>query len=557
MNGRDDLGQFLGVFLEETSEILSRMEQSAVALESGDPDAEQLHSLFRGAHTLKGNAASLGFQAMADLAHSLEDVLDLLRAGEASPTPTLTTLVLGAIDALREMAADPEGAAARPIPSHRRLRAKLVRWLRKPREAKGSEAPTPEANPAPPDPSTEAGGPPRPAAPPRTGPRTLRVDVGTLDTLMNLASEITSAWTKLSRACEKLGPAGAEISEILQDSDRLPPDLHDVVIRARLVPLGPTFRQQARTVRDAAARGGKQAQLVLSGEDVLVDTSVVEALREPLVHLVRNALDHGIEKPEVRERAGKAPCGTIALRATRRGGNIVVELADDGAGLDRQAILSHAKAKGLVPADAELDPTDIDRLLFTPGFTTSESVTDLSGRGVGLDVVRRRIEAVRGSVHFESAPGFGTTATLRLPLTVAIIDGYHVLAGGRRYVIPADAVIECRAWTADASATDRGLVERDNHALPCLRLSSALGSTAPPPAREELIVVESDGLAAGLVVDSILGSLPTVIKPLGNAFKSLPALAGFTILGDSDVAPVIDLAGVLATKRPTTLEAEA
>ena len=330
---------------------------------------------------------------------------------------------------------------------------------------------------------------------------------------MNLAGEITTARERLARACETFGPEGADALEILRDSDQLHVDLHDTIVRARLVPLGPTFRQQIRTLRDAAARTGKQAELTLAGEDVFVDTSLIESVRESLVHLIRNAVDHGIEAPHEREKAGKAPCGSIAIRATRRGGNIVIEVEDDGGGLDRTAILNRAKERGLVTGDVDLVPAEIDRLLFAPGFTTSSAITDLSGRGVGLDVVRRRIEALGGTVHIESAPGVGTTITLRVPLTVAIIDAYHVLAGDHHYVIPADAVIECREWST--GSPNHAFTQRDGSALPCVRLSSVLGAVAATPPREELIVVDHDGVTAGLVVDAILGSSLTVVKPLG------------------------------------------
>jgi len=548
---QDELELLLQTFFAEADEILTRMEENAVALEDAPGDEETIQSLFRGAHTLKGNAAALGFPAVGELAHALEEALDQIRTGRRSVTPAVVSLLLSSVDAFRHMLSsrDPAGAEA-VARQHQALRKKLVSWGR--REPRGAaakpRAATTRTGPATSKPKIPRRGTssnPEPGQAP-SAERTLRVDVQTLDTLLNLAGEITTARERLGRACRALGEAGAEALSLLQGADHLHAQLHDAIVRARLVPLGPTFRQQLRTLRDAAARCGRQARLEISGADVMVDTSVVDHLREALVHLIRNALDHGIEDPEARVAAGKEATGTLSLRAQRRSAQIVIELADDGRGLDRAVILDRARARGLVGREEQLDEAAIDRLLFLSGFSTSDAVTELSGRGVGLDVVRRRIEAVRGSVHIESRAGAGTTVTIHLPISLAIIDGFHVTAGGRSYVIPNEAVVECREWSdADSVSADHGLVDRLGRPLAFVRLATAMGGSASPPAREGLVVVDHEGVAAGLVVDAVVGSAPTVVKPLGLTLEGLSGVSGFTILGSGDVALILDVAGLV------------
>ncbi len=547
----NELELLLKTFFAEADEILTRMEDNAVSLEDAPADEETIQSLFRGAHTLKGNAAAMGFPSVAELAHALEEALDQIRSGHRSVTPDMVSLLLSSVDAFRHMLSGRDAAAAEAAAQqHRSLRKKLVSWGRR---APGGATPkrrTAAARTGPAAPKPELPRGERSLEPEASrglnGERTLRVDVKTLDTLLNLAGEITTARERLGRACRALGEAGAEALSLLQDADHLHAQLHDAIVRARLVPLGPTFRQQLRTLRDAAARCGRKARLEISGADVMVDTSVVDHLREALVHLIRNALHHGIEDPEVRVAAGKEASGTLSLRAQRRSAQIVIELTDDGRGLDREGILARARARGLVGREEQSDEAAIDRLLFLPGFSTSDAVTELSGRGVGLDVVRRRIEAVRGSVHIESRAGAGTTVTIHLPLSLAIIDGFHVTAGGRSYVIPSEAVVECREWSdSDSPSPDRGLVDRAGRPLAFVRLATALGGPPSAPAREGLVVVDHEGVAAGLVVDAVVGSAPTVVKALGPTLEGLSGVSGFTILGSGDVALILDVPGLV------------
>ncbi|HWU37949.1 MAG TPA: ATP-binding protein, partial [Candidatus Acidoferrum sp.] len=290
--------------------------------------------------------------------------------------------------------------------------------------------------------------------------RTLRVDLEKLDRILNLTGEIAIARGRLRQMLEeRVGRAGEEVLEAHLEADRLYLELQELVMKARMVPVGPTFRQFVRTVRDMATATGKSVRLLIEGEDVEVDTRVIEHLRDPLTHMIRNAVDHGIEPPQVRQSQGKDPCGRVTLQAYHEAGSIVIRLADDGAGLDRDRIVERAKSQGIAAEPEKLTDAEICQIVFEPGFSTAESVTDLSGRGVGMDVVRRNVEALRGSVVIDGRQGEGTTITIRLPLTLAIIEGFGVGVGDETYVIPLEAVQECLELSAEAkSQNGRGVI---------------------------------------------------------------------------------------------------
>jgi two-component system, chemotaxis family, sensor kinase CheA len=495
------------VFIAEAEERLGRMEEALLALEGSPDDPDLLAGIFRDAHTLKGNAVSLGFTDMADLAHALEDLLDRARQGAVALGPDRVAALLRQIDALRDALEGVTSGAAQAAPDRART----------------------------------ATTPPAPAA----ERRTLRVDVAKLDRLMDLASEIAIARGRVQQLLEVEGSAQALAAH--RDSDRSFLDLQELILRARMVSVGPAFRAYARTVRDVAEAHGKQARLVVDGGDVEVDTSIIEHLRDALTHLVRNAIDHGIEPPARRAARGKDPCGTVCLRAFREAGNIVVELSDDGGGLDRARIAERARARGRTVATERASDADLQRLIFEPGFSTADKVTELSGRGVGMDVVRRNVEALRGSVTVASREGQGTTFCIRLPLTLAIIDGFGTVAGGETYVVPTEAVIECLELprTAEASGGGRTVINLRGEPLPCLRLRDHFALSGGDAARENVVVVRHEGGRAGLVVDALLGERQTVIKPLGPLFRALPGIAGSAILGSGRVALILDVPGLL------------
>src|SRR5574341_930820 len=321
---------------------------------------------------------------------------------------------------------------------------------------------------------------------------TIRVDTQKLDRMLNLAGEMTIAQGRLRQALEHHGAGNDEAIEAHNQVERLSLDLQENIMKLRMVPVGPVFRQYIRTVRDIAQDLGKLARLSMEGEDVEVDVSVVEHLKDPLTHMIRNALDHGIESPEVRKAQGKDPSGLLTLKAFHEGANIVIQVIDDGAGLNRERIAANARAEGLVSEPEKLADQELYKLIFEPGFSTTEKVTDMSGRGVGMDVVRRNIEALRGSVGVESQLSKGTTVTIRLPLTLAIIEGFAVGVGDDTYVLPLHAVVECIEMPAAEKLHDneQGVINLRGDPLPYVRLRDWFRLASRRPARENIVVIE-------------------------------------------------------------------
>ena len=366
---------------------------------------------------------------------------------------------------------------------------------------------------------------------------------------MTLAGEIAISRGRLLQILEEHAVPGA--LEAHQDAAQLQAELQELVMQVRMVPVGPILRQYVRTVRDLATAQGKLARVVIEGEDVEVDTTIVEHLRDPLTHMIRNALFHGIEMPEVRSAKGKDPCGSIALSAWREAGSIVIELTDDGAGFNRDRIVEEARRRGLADEPEKLADAELYRLVFEPGFSTAESVTEWSGRGMGMDVVRERIAALRGSIAIESWPDAGTSIKIRLPLTLAIIEGFGVGIGAETYVIPVDRVVECmelpraaRAGARDARACSSCAARR---CRTCACATCSRPATAPAE-RESVVVVRHDLSRAGIVVDRLHGQSQAVIKPLGElCSRACAGLCGSTILGDGRVAFILDVPGLLET----------
>jgi two-component system chemotaxis sensor kinase CheA len=539
----------LASFLVESEEGLDLMEHALVQMESNPSDPELLHSIFRVAHTLKGNATSLELRDLAGFAHVVEDLLDVLREQQSLPGADLISLLLKAVDELRAMVA---AAAAGPrefTAAQQKLRKEIAREVEK--RAKRTVT------------VTEAQGESSSAvkldALPGTGRRTLRADVEKLDHMLNLTGEIVIAQGRLRRMIEKLDvEQGRAILEMHREAERLYMDLQGEVMSIRMVPVGPLFRQFVRPVRDLANSHGKLARLEVVGGDVEIDTTVLEQLKDPLLHLLRNAVDHGFEKPAVRESRGKNPCGLLRLTAAHSGGNIIVKLEDDGAGFDRTRILEKAKRLGLTSSKDEARDEDLYGLVFRAGFSTAESVTDLSGRGVGLDVVRRNIDNLRGTVEVSSVAGTGSTITIRLPLTLAIIDGFSVRVGSETFIVPLEHVTECtelpeRQRSLEAS----GILNLRGTALPYVRLRRAFSLPGEAPKRENIVVVKVNEFHAGIAVDELLGGMQTVVKPLGRAFRGVPGISGSTVLGDGRVGLIIDVPGLLRGVMQSTLQAQA
>lgn len=529
-------------FREETDDCLNQMEQLLLALEARPDDRELVSSLFRAAHTIKGNASLLQFSALAHCLHTLEDLLDACRSQAVTLRQDSISLLLQTVDAVRHIAQQSVLGNERLQPSHKELFASLAALAASSRDGEvrpGPQKPIPSLD------STFAS-----ALAPKPAAQSLRVDVAKLDRMLNLSVEYAIAQGRLKRVLEDKHAASADGHEILETYHGLLAlflEMQELVMKIRMVPVGPMFHLLARNVREAARNSGKLARMLVIGEEVEVDTAILEHIHDPLVHMVRNSVDHGLETPDVRRSLGKDPSGKIVLRAFHDAGNIVVQLSDDGSGLDHQRILDKARSRGIVPEGVRLTELEIHELIFRPGFSTAETVSELSGRGVGLDVVRRNVNALSGAVQVETRKGEGTTFTIRLPLTLAIIDGFAVKVGTETYIIPLSSVRECVEMPAERHASDEGgVINLRGEALPFVRLRDLFCIESDRPQREKIVVVEYLSGRAGLVADELLGEQQTVIKPLGRLFQGIRGVSGSTILGDGRVALILDVPALCA-----------
>lgn len=533
-----DRDAILASFVGESHEGLDRMEQSLLAMESNSGGPEMLHEIFRVAHTIKGNATALEFEDLTSFSHATEDLLDILRERSSEVSGDLISLLLKAVDALRALVNESATGTPKLTPAQQQLRKRIANEVAG-RSARVIESRSESSE------SISAGAKPETSL--VTPVRTLRASIDKLDRMLNLTSEIVIVQGRMHRLIEKIDSGlGREVLEVHAESERLFHDLQDEIMSVRMVPVGAVLRQAVRSVRDLANSHSKLARVEVSGADVEVDTTVLEHLKDALLHMIRNAVDHGIEMPPVRKKHGKNPCGLIKVSAAHVGGNVVVTLQDDGAGLSRTKILQKARQMGLLRSASNLPDSELFQVLFQPGFSTAESVTDLSGRGVGLDVVRRNIEALHGTVDIASEEGKGTTVTIRLPLTLAIIDGFSVLAGNETFVVPQEYVIECTELSsADRHSGSSGILNLRGNALPYIRLREIFGNSTEAPVRENVVVVKVGEFRAGIAVDQLLGGMQAVIKPLGKIFRGITGIAGSTILGDGRVGLIIDVPGLL------------
>jgi two-component system chemotaxis sensor kinase CheA len=370
--------------------------------------------------------------------------------------------------------------------------------------------------------------------------KSIRVDGLRLDKLVDMAGELVIIQARLHQLSAKVGNPEVEI--ISEELERLSADLRDATLGIRMSPIGSTFGKYRRMLRDLAAELGKNVELTTEGAETELDKTVIELLSEPLLHIIRNGLDHGIEPPEVRRAAGKPVGGMMKLVASHVGGEVLIKVQDDGAGLDAAKIYKKALEQGLVDEEAELSEEEIFQLLLEPGFSTAASVTELSGRGVGLDIVNRKIEELGGSVHINGALGKGTTTTIRLPLTLAIIEGLMVKSGEELYVLPLRIVEECVELTREQDEETHGhkLVNVRGDMVPYMRLREWFSIEGAADDTELAVIIEIEDVRFGFVVDSIIGQLQVVIKKLSSVYKDVKGLAGATILGDGSVALILD-----------------
>ncbi len=378
------------------------------------------------------------------------------------------------------------------------------------------------------------------------GGSSLRVAAERLDELMDRVGELVIAQARLSQMAAN--SADGNLKTIAEELERLSSGLRDTTMGIRMVPIGSLFSRFRRLVHDLSRELGKEIEFITQGEDTELDKTMIERLADPLVHLIRNSVDHGLESAEKRRAGGKPTTGTVRLSAVYSGAEVAISVADDGAGLDAARIRAKAEENGLISADTKLTDQELYQLIFAPGFSTAKEVTSLSGRGVGMDVVKRTIDGLRGSIDLSTVPGKGTTATLRLPLTLAIIDGMLVRVGNGRYTIPLAAVEECVELPdgIEQQARGRNFLDIRGSLVPYLRLREVFGTTTPVEPHQKVVIVSSGEGRVGLVVDQIIGNNQTVIKQLSKLHTGIKSFSGATILGDGTVALILDTAHLVS-----------
>jgi len=571
--------ELLTEFINESQEHLQNIENGVLVLEDDPTNAETLNSIFRAVHTFKGGSGFLNLTPIKDLAHELESLLDAARQHKLTLSSPIIDVILEGGDTLKRfvnqmIARLNSDDPAQPIlvPTGV-LIAKVKAILANP-TAPVLAAPTlaappavapeiPEASPAPatqdcqPASVAIAAATSQPASPeaakPAAAPPTVagsagyvKVDTQKLDSLIDLVGELVISESMVVQDPDLRHVPSRHLARNLSQLRRITSELQRTAMSLRMVPIRATFQKMNRLVRDLAAKQGKQVQLLLSGEETELDRNIVEEISDPLVHMIRNAADHGVEKPETRLAKGKPALGTVHLRAFHRGGNIVIQIQDDGNGLNKDKLLAKAREKGLVKPGQPLLDKEIYDLVFAAGFSTAEKVTDISGRGVGMDVVRRNIEKLRGKVDIDTVLGGGTTFTIYLPLTLAIIDGMIVSVGGERYIIPTLSVRESFRPKPEMISTvhERGeMVNVRGRLSPLLRLYQYFDQTpqVTNPAEGIVVVVESGTQTRCLLVDELIGKQEVVIKSLGGALQKNAALAGGAVLGDGRVGLILNV----------------
>jgi two-component system, chemotaxis family, sensor kinase CheA len=578
--------ELVGDFVTESREHLSSIEKHLLTLEQNPEEMEAVHAVFRGFHTIKGLAGFLDFMPIRDVAHEVETLLDLARNGKTRITGALIDTVLGSVDYLKQSIEAVEqsmsGQAASSVGSNAVLIEKIQKLIRGeeivfelddpdgPALAKLGEVLTSASNIQKPEiqvpetPATETSKIPdgaalesvtreassNVAAKGRSAEAaSVRVQTSKLDYLMDMVGEmvITQSLIRHSPALSSI--QNSKLLADLSQLSRITSEVQRTTMGMRMITIGQVFQRSTRLVRDLSRKAGKQVQLDISGEETELDKTIAEELTDPLLHMVRNSCDHGVEEPAVRIAAGKNPTARIRLAAYHQGGQIVVEISDDGRGLDREKILAKAIQRGLIEPGAHLSEQEIFNLIFEPGFSTAAQITDLSGRGVGMDVVRKNIQKLRGRIEIQSKAGHGTTFLLKLPLTLAIIEGLVVAVGDHRYIVPIYAVCELINPKPESISTVHGRNEmamvRDR-VLPIVRLARRFNviPKSEDPCKGLLVVTESQEQLFCLFVDEVLGKQEVVIKSLGDTLKNIPGIAGGAILGDGRVGLILELDGV-------------
>jgi two-component system, chemotaxis family, sensor kinase CheA len=536
-------------FLIESREGLGRLDQEIVQLEQNPRDARLLDSIFRTVHTIKGTGGMLGFTGVESIAHLSETLLSQLRSGERDLTSQLVSLILKSVDAIKNELASIEDSGKEAGVSHDALREELRQACH------GQPAP-----PLPPTatPSESANSPTKTQNVEGSNSRTvsedstIRVDVLLLDRLMNLVGELVLARNQILQVNTTRQDSSLHASS--QRLDMITTELQENVMKTRMQPIGVVWNKLPRVARDLAAQSSKSIRVELDGAETELDRTIIEAIKDPLTHLVRNCCDHGIELPAIRAKAGKPEQGTILLRAYHEGGQVNIEISDDGAGIDPLRLKEHAKQNGILSPEVvdRMSERELLDLIFLPGFSTAKKVTNISGRGVGMDVVKTNIEKIGGAVDLTSRLGQGTTFKVKIPLTLAIIPGLVVTSGAERFVIPQVSLLELIGLEGEAgrdqieSVHGTPVYRRRGKLLPLVYLNRVLqiADANLPSESISIVVLQAEDQQFGLVVDAISDTQEIVVKPLGAQLKGLDCYAGACIMGDGRIALILDVMGI-------------
>jgi two-component system, chemotaxis family, sensor kinase CheA len=578
--------ELLKDFIEESKEHLSAIELNMLALETDPEDHEAINAVFRPFHSIKGVAGFLNLKEIHHLSHEVENLLDAARSGKLAVTDSVIDIVLTATDILKVLLVDlekpqaerptsspvvtnflervrnfsgdmPPGAGGTPVRKvgqilveHGVLEPEVAEDLAERSKSVGQkfgESLIQEGMASPREVSKAL----REQRHSMENAASVRIDTRKLDNLVDMVGELVIAQSMVLQSPEVQKIKDQKLQKDSVQLNRITAELQRISMSMRMVPIKSTFQKMIRLVRDLSKKSGKEVTLLMHGEETEIDRNMVEEIYEPLVHMIRNSVDHGIETPEERERAGKDPTGTIAIAAEQKGGNIVIDIQDDGSGLDAARIRSKAIERGIISASEQLDERAIYDLIFHAGFSTRDAVTDVSGRGVGMDVVKKCVERLRGKMEVSSQKGKGSYFQMKLPLTMAIIDGMVIQIGTERFIVPTIALKESLRPAKDAYYTLQGkgeMVKVRESLMPLVRLHSFFDETPKysNPWEGLLLVVSEGKNSYCLLADEIVGRQEVVIKSLGGLFRQLPGVSGGAILGDGKVALIIDVKGIIS-----------
>ena len=542
------------LFHAESIDQLDSMEESLLYIQDKGLDKEHINSVFRAVHTIKGGAAIFSFKTLVDFSHIAESLLGKIREDKLTINNELITIFLDVKDQLNAMIEniiqnDGKELYDEDVSNNtQQLLDKLLLHLNgevKKTQAKENLEPKQELQEAK-EAVVEIKKPKKePQAIKIKKATSIKIEADKIDNIINLLGEvvITTAGVKVHSA--RINDKG--LKESVDALYKILEELREASMKTRMVPIGQTFNRYKRVVRDLSLELDKDVELVIVGGDTELDKTIIEKISDPIMHLVRNALDHAIESKEERQESNKSPIATITLSAAHESGNIIIRVKDDGRGLNKEKIINSAIEKDLIKNGDNLSEREIYRLIFKAGFSTAKKLTDISGRGVGMDVVKQNIEELRGSVEIESANTIGTTITIRLPLTLAIIDGFMVKIASQPFIIPLEMIQECIELTQENrdSIQENKFIKLREHILPILDLRTFFGYSSSHTHRENIVVVYFGASKIGLIVDELLGEFQTVIKPMSIVFKNLKGIGGATILGDGKVSPILDIPALL------------